>query len=326
MALDLKLLDKPLTAAENPGLDTLDPRFQEIAGLVENGDYAKAAEQTEALIREDILDVRVIGYYLYGIFSERGLGSLGDILGVISRLFGENFEAVGPAKKRDVHFQSGIGWFLNRIVKRLGDEEKKKGDDWNAWIGAVNAETAGAYLEKSDALNKAMLAKMQSPKLSDPLKKLQDWLKAYQKLVYVPEKPAEKPAEAPKEEKAEAKPGGAAAARGGAAVAGGEQVVFDRPMAEGSFHLQELIDRLKAFEVLCQRKQFEKASLVAAEIAATIEKFDPRLYFPRLFAGYSSLLAQHFDAISKHWENKEQPAWKAQEQLLRVDLAAFVGR
>lgn len=329
MPLDLKLLDKTLSASENPGLDTLDPRFQEIAGLVEQGDIAKASEQIEGLIREDVLDIRVIGYYLYGVFAEKGLAALGDVLSVLARLFGENYEAVGPAKKRDVHFQNGSVWFLSRLHKKLASEEEKKGDDWNAWLGSVNADAAGKLIERCEALGKAVAGRMQAPKVADANKKVVDWLKAYQKLVYVPEKPAEKPAEAPKEEEKKAEgPKGALVPVGGRAAAApaGEQVVFDRPVIEGSFHLQELLDRIKAFETLCHRKQYAKASLAASEISSTIEKFDPRVYFPRLFAGYSALLAGHFEELSKHWENKEQPAWKAQEQLFRVDLAAFVGK
>jgi len=328
MPLDLKLIDKTLTPSENPGLDTLDPRFQEIAGLVEAGDMPKASEQVEALFREDILDIRVAGYYLYGVFAERGLAGLGDTLKVLARLFGENYEAMGPVKKRETHYQNGAAWFLTRVQKKLAAEEEKKGADWNTWLEKVSSDAAGAIIETCEALQKAVTARMQAPKVMDGIKKIADWLKGYQKLVYVPEKPVEKAPEPAKEVKKDdaAKPAAGAPARAGGTVLSLEQMVFDRPVAEGSFHLQELQDRLKAFETLCQKKQFEKASLAASEIGAVIEKFDPRLFFPKLFAPYATLLAQNFEEISKHWEGKEQPAWKAQEQLFRVDLQAFVGK
>src|SRR3954469_12768090 len=97
--LDLGVLKGTLTPAENPGLDTLDPRFQEIAGLVEAGETAKAAEMVEGLIRENILDIRILGYYLFGAFNERGLSGMEEVLEVTKGLLGDNWAAFGPVKK-----------------------------------------------------------------------------------------------------------------------------------------------------------------------------------------------------------------------------------
>ena len=93
--LDITLLTSPLTPAENPGLDTLDPRFQEIAGKVEAGDFDKAASDTQALLRENLVDIRVISYFLYGCFLEKGMSGLADVLLALRVLVTDSWPAVG---------------------------------------------------------------------------------------------------------------------------------------------------------------------------------------------------------------------------------------
>ena len=87
---DINLLKKTLTPGETLGLDTLDSRFQDVAGLAESGEYLKAAEKVEEVIREDIYDIRLIGYFLFGVFLQTGLGGLADVLEVTAGLFGES--------------------------------------------------------------------------------------------------------------------------------------------------------------------------------------------------------------------------------------------
>jgi hypothetical protein len=134
-------------------------------------------------------------------------------------------------------------------------------------------------------------------------------------------KPPEPPPEAaPAEAKPEAK---AAAAPAGQTVAAGNGSP-DKFLVEGSVHLRELQQKLQAFEALCKKQDFAKASVVAADVAAIVEKFDPRLYFPRLFASFYGLSAKNVDKIVPLFETKESPQWKAMEALYRVDLEAFV--
>src|SRR5579872_4187859 len=97
MALSISLLTGTLTPTENPGLDTLDPRFQEVASLVEAGDIAKAAEQTQAMLQEGIVDIRVISYFLYGVFLESAFAGLPDVFKALTLIFGPNWNAIGPA-------------------------------------------------------------------------------------------------------------------------------------------------------------------------------------------------------------------------------------
>src|SRR5687768_11008246 len=153
---DIALLDKPLTPGASVGIDTLDPRFQEIAALAEQAEYTQAADKTEELLREDIYDIRLIGYFLYGTFLRDGLKGLGKVMEVATKLFGESWNAVGPAKKKENHAQNGLAWFFQRLIERLTWAEDKKGDDWNRWLKDVSSDDAQAILDQIDAFRKGL--------------------------------------------------------------------------------------------------------------------------------------------------------------------------
>ena len=315
--LDIALLLSPLTPAETPGLDTLDPRFQEIAGLVEAGEFIEASEQTQNLLKEGIVDIRVVSYFLYGVFLESGLAGLPKLLDALAGLFGPNWAACGPAQKKEKHAENGVGWFLNRLAKKLKTEEEAKSDEFNKWLEQVPAEALAPMLEKVTAVRTAA-AITNSQKLADLLKALDDWLRGYEKMVQAA-KPAEP--EQPKAEEAPPQDSGApaTAARGSPGASAGD----DRFVVEGSVHLQELGRKIAAFEALIKKKQFGRASVVYNDVSTIVDHFDPRIFIPKMFGNFYALSMQNLEALLPDLEKKESPVWKAMEQLYRVDVDTF---
>ena len=95
--LDLSPLKKTLTTPGTPGVDTLDPRFQDIAAAAEAAEYVKAGTLTAALFQEDLYDIRLLGYYLYAVAEEGGLPVLGEVFSTLSGLLRDSWAAIGPA-------------------------------------------------------------------------------------------------------------------------------------------------------------------------------------------------------------------------------------
>jgi hypothetical protein len=316
--VDISILNKSLPTSEKPGLDTLDPRFQNIATLVEGSDFAGAAAQTEALFREDIYDIRLFGYYLYGCFIQNGLAGFGDILDVAIRTFGENWPAFGPVKKKEQHAQNALFWFYTRVVKRMEMELEAKGPEFEKWKSGVDSEAAGKLLEKHEEWRKALGAVIPEPKAADLMKKFDDYLRQYQKLVYVeppPSAPEPTPEAAPSAE--------AAPAESGAPAAAAPRATPGAPAMEGSPHLLALLDKLKAFEVVCEKGEFNRAAVIANDISQIVAAFDPRVYFPKMFSTYYQLLSKNIEQIAPALETKETPVWQALEQFYKVDPWAF---
>lgn len=86
----------------------------------------------------------------------------------------------------------------------------------------------------------------------------------------------------------------------------------------------ELERRLQAFQQLVREHQYEKASLVAADLQATLERFDVSAYFPTLFAGYFVGLAEHASGLTPFVERPEDARFRALLGLYRSDLRRFL--
>ena len=86
----------------------------------------------------------------------------------------------------------------------------------------------------------------------------------------------------------------------------------------------DFVRRLQAFETLIGREDFVRAGVVAADLLGTIERFDPRVYLPSLLSGFFSGLSRHVEAIEPNLQTGDTLAFKALEQLYKVDLDAFL--
>ena len=96
------------------------------------------------------------------------------------------------------------------------------------------------------------------------------------------------------------------------------------PVVEGSRHLQELIDKIDAFEVLVESESFEKAAVIAADVNELIEQFDPRRYLPKLFGLYYNKLSAAIEELEPHLDDRDSLKWQSMDQHYRVDLASFL--
>lgn len=83
--------------------------------------------------------------------------------------------------------------------------------------------------------------------------------------------------------------------------------------------------RLKAFEVLLSRKDYEKAALVASELHTCVASFDVTLFFPELFAELFEGEARHAAELEPYLEPPNTLRVMALRQLYRSALERFVG-
>ena len=312
---NLDLLMVTLEVTENPGLDTLDPRFQEFVTLVGNEDYQQIVVQAENFFSEGIYDVRILGYYAYGAFLDGSFQNLIDILGGFSNMLRDNWDALGPIKKKEKHTQVSTNWFLSKLIDKLIYHEQKADDTWNYWVDSVSSDDVELILEGVNAFRKSLMFATEAPKSMESLNKLQAWLKELQKLVYREPEPEPEP-----EPEAEPEPEGQE--HSGVLVT--QNAVPSSPIFEASFHMQMLIRKLKAFERMVEIGDFAKAAVISSDVTEIIENFDPKIYFPKIFSKYLSLMTNNIDEICSYWDERDSIAWQMREQLYKSDLDAFV--
>jgi len=316
--MKIDLLNTTLEVTENPGMEMIDPRLLDITSLVENGDYEEAATQAEQILEEGAYDIRITGFFLYGVFLEQGLGELNVILECLTRLITENWEAVGPVKNREKHAQTSLNWFLRQLTKKLQYEEGRDSDVYQQWVAKVSSDDVQEALVASEDLKGALGEALedQAEPLLDGLSKVNEWLVTFQRLVYREPEP-EMEGEEEFEPGAEGKPAERVAPVG-------VPVADVAVPVEGSYHLQLLLKKMEVFSRLVEKEEFPKAAIVADDINQIIGDFDPRIYFPKIFSRYSLLLALHIADISGFDEYKGSVVWQTMQDLYKVDLESFV--
>ena len=297
----LPYFETPLTTGTGEGLATHDPRLAHITRLAESDQIEQAAAAAAELSNEGILDIRLIVFEVYAVFTQEGVAQLPVLLDGLQRLLATSFERIGPAERRDVHCAKSMAWLFNRIEATLGYHRAKQDETWARWVATGDA------IDASITVLEALIAPRQRHRaLQEPGAKLRRLLRELSRdaspalEMVAADPPPTTPLPPPTR----------------------REHTFE---LEGSACLKELIDKLRAFETLTRHGDFPKAALVAADVQATIDNFDPREYFPRLFATFSALLAEHVDRIAPHWEQKDSVGWRTLEQFYRVDLDAFVG-
>ncbi|MBL4636025.1 MAG: hypothetical protein JKY56_19355 [Kofleriaceae bacterium] len=315
--MNFEHLNKTFPAIESPGLAGFDPRLADITGLAQNGNSAEAASAIEALFDDGIYDVRLFGYYIYGVFLERGLGCLGEGFDAIERTLTENWQTVGPEKNRAKWASGTIQWLLKQLEKNLGRQESTRSANYEQWLREVDAEQVAAIRQSLSEARAAVEFALEehATQVTEGIDKIGAWLEAFERSVFV-----EPEAEAEPEPEAEPASGGQAAASG--PVSTGTQV--GGAVVEGSVHLTLLIKKLTAFERLVGEGKMSLAAIVADDLLSIINDFDARLYFPTIFASFSRHHALHVSAIGEFMEGKEGPEWQALHDFYKVDLDGFV--
>ena len=326
--MSLEILKGTFEVAENPGLDTLDPRFAEITSLVTNGDYAAAAAQSQEITNEKIYDVRLIGYLIFGHFVEEGVGGLNDVFTVLNSMVGENWLAVGPAKNKEKHTKNSLLWFSKQLLRKLNYQEEKQGPGWQQWTNTVTSDQAQETADLIATFHRLVgpVLDEQAKPVMDAVKKIETWMRSFAKAVYKEPEPEVEPE--PEQEEITEEPQAAAAAPANEIplqqVTTGSAISGNLPVVEGSIHLVELMKKMAAFEKLIEEEKFIHAALVADDINATIESFDPRIYFPNLFKNFSRLFALSINELAEAEDARETMAWKAMEAFYHVDIDEFV--
>lgn len=313
-------LNGTFETTESPGLETFDPRLEEISTMMQDSNFEGALPLITEVIEEPVHDIRIICYYCYLIFQQEGLGFLNTVLAGLARTLTDNWGAVGPLKNREKITVNSLNWFYKVLLKRLQRQEEIQGPDWQAWSETLTSDDVNEMLEAADQLRRGIVHALEeeaSPVL-DLQGKVNDWLQVFSQVVYrepEPEHEAEEEAEEEAEQEAEQE---APTSKAVNPLIGGSIGV------EGSVHLQLLLRKIKAFERLIQQEKYPRAALVADDINETLANFDPLLYFPGLFANYARLLALNIGDLAEYEDARESRDWQAMKAYYLADLDGFV--
>jgi hypothetical protein len=312
--LDPHLLDK-LLEAEAPDIESSDERLGKVNDLVARSAYLDAARAAEALLRQGLYDVRLVGAYLLGLFLEGGMKAMPAVFTALSSTLQRNWAFFGPRERKDVFADASLRWLLKVLNKHLEHHERLKDEAWQRWGTVDNREPLEQALALSEEIFSAFGQVMPRNGCEAPFRRLTQWLEGH--LQSLPEPPRlEEASESEEEPEPKSSPEPEPSAPAGQAG----------PTLAVSPALADLMRKLAAFDTLVAREDFGRATVVAADVLALIERFDPRVYLPSLFSKFFVGLSTHAEQVEPLLGNTESLSFRAMDQLYRVDLATFLAQ
>lgn len=293
--------------------DAFDVRFEEVVSLVDQNKLEEACSLISRIFSEGVIDIRLVMYQFYAQFISHGIQSLEEIFPALEQILLQRWDSISPVNQRDKYLLHSLNWFFSSITKQLKRSEKlhkeKKPDRF--WQQSVNS-LSNDKIEKLHlairSMENALLQKIDEASMSQYIHFIDKWLDGINHVVDVPPPPileethdTETPAPVVK-----------------------KSTTSLQEMVHASELMDNLVRKLRAFELLIQNQNFEKAALIADDISVLIKNFDPAIYFPKLFTQYFALTATYIDSLSQEWENKGSLKWDALNRLYQSDLEGFI--
>ncbi|MFA5984961.1 MAG: type VI secretion system protein IglI family protein [Methylococcaceae bacterium] len=314
--MKIELLQGSLPITENPGLDSTDPRLDEVATLSQEGQHAEAAALSEAMLADGVYDIRLICFFLFGYWLESGLASVLVLMQSLNNILLENWQAIGPENSRNRNLEKSLDWLFRQLLKKMQYEEGKKSALWQQWQAAASAVDMDEIVVAGESFNLGLKQQLddKAATITAQWSKIEKWLFTFQELAKVRPDPELMPEEPD-------------------SVEDKQQIVEVAPMAglstgllsiEISYPMALLLKKLAAFEQVLQDKKFPQAALLAEDINHSLATFDPKLYFPKLFETFVRLQVLNFEALTAYAEQQEDPQWLAMQEWLKVDIDSFI--
>lgn len=318
--LDTTLIDTLATPAPGAVKDAAldDAALQRMTDSADRGDYIEAANKAAALLGKHVYDIRVIGYYLFGVMLEQGIGHLPTLVKRVHTLLTDDLADLTPSQKKERAIDVTLHWLFQTMAERCRYHATQHDATWQQWLSQLHPRLAGDIAQALDRLSAEMQQLVEEPRCLGPISRLRRWV--------MEDLPRTRPVETPAAPVVAPGPSTGAVATDNVAQASAPAAApaaVARDAAE-SPAMQLLMRKLRAFETLIERGDMSKAALVASDIKQTIESFDPLVYLPGLFSTFFKLLSQSTGELLPHWEELHSPAGQALQSFYRVDLDGFL--
>ena len=322
MSSSYEFLLSPPAPSEVVHLESSDDRLLEICDLYGARSFSEAHERCDSVINDKIYDFRLIGIHVFCIFWKEGPQAIQPAFHALQSYLSQHWEHVGPERHRKKIVSMGVESLIDNMASTLDYWQSQATDPFKQWIGQASRESIEETIETLQSLESIPEEHLSPDIIAIQLPKLTQMLRGIQKSLPSRDEAIETMTE--QEEPAPNQPETTHAPAGDA----GPTTTAPLPSAllggEISPELAILLKKIQAFETLVKAKRFERAAMVADDIQSAVDNFDPRKYFPSLFAEFYAELVTNFDQISSFWARRDSADWSVLQQLYDVDLDTFV--
>mgnify|MGYP000671020849 CR=1 FL=1 len=150
--LSIAPLEQPLPCPNTRELDPLGPEFEALNRHVHRGEYIEAAKIAEELWSQGIHDSRTLGYYLFGVFIERGLPVLPALFECLQARLRDSWEFISPAERKDRHLDTALRWFCSQVVHHMEHYKRHQDQRWVSWQTPIHKPAVDAAYRDSAQL------------------------------------------------------------------------------------------------------------------------------------------------------------------------------
>lgn len=306
---DLKRFTEELEPAAE-ALDPSDSRLAQLADLMSSSEYTRAADLATELFDEGHWDIRAITATMMAHYLEEGPSAIAEVCATLEVVVSQNMGAIEPARRRETFVDRQIDWLFSTLRAYSEYQEKKETSVFKGWEAKLQIAELDQSVEATLHLSSTLPGSFE--KALNGLARYQEWLRN--------QKPVLLRRDAQTAEKKEEE----APVNEGDAGQGQSTPEHDTIEVSVSPALAALLAKLDAFEKLVSKQRYRKAALVSADLRRLLNEFDPREYFPEIFAQYSSELSKHVGDIAPFWDRLEEIEFQVLHEFYRVDLDRFV--
>jgi hypothetical protein len=318
--MSILLLEGRLLITENPGLDSMDPRYDVIVNCVQEENFIESIRLIDELFTENIYDIRMICYYLYGYWLDNGLRSLNEVLLCLNNVIEVNFDAIGPIANREQNFEKSLSWIMRQIYKKICYEEKKNSSLWQEWHSNIHEEDISQILEAGEILCLNLNQKItdKAVNIINLWNKIQAWMNALKMMIARPLAliPTETENDSllmlPKEDNEVI------------SELHTNEYISNFQGYESSYHMMILLKKITAFEQMIHKKKFDHAALILEDIKQTLSEFEPMLYLPKIFENFVKLQALNINELVAYQQQRGTLEWEVMQEWFKVDLDGFI--
>jgi hypothetical protein len=344
--------------------EQVETRVDRVIAQMTRGAYDEAARASEALLREGVTDVRLVSPYVFGSFLAQGPSSLPALFSTLHQVLTRGWEQLGPDENKPALADSGLLWLFKSLHKHLEFHGRAQDDVWRRWCENCLQPHIQEALQHASGLIETLERRTPGGGGITRLLQVTGWLTASRELFpettaapvraqVVEEKAQVKEEKTPVVERRREEPPAEQEETGEDSSEEMEDEEFEdeelehegleeeeesRPEAPSaprtrsipqpelghSPAFEQLLHKLAAFEMLVERQDFSRASMIATDVLHVIDHFDPLVYLPSLFSRFLSDLSAHAGRIEPRMQGSRSLSERALERLYRTDLQAFL--
>jgi hypothetical protein len=148
----------------------------QLAQLSDRGECVDAAQQAVQLLRADVYDLRLAAVYLVGLFVERGVEQLPELLRCTSRLVADELAAPPLLRTAPRVVDTTLQWLFQALFTHIQFHAQRRDETWTQWLQSGDPALSTAVASEVEALTRAIGEVVEQPACAGVLGRIGRWV------------------------------------------------------------------------------------------------------------------------------------------------------